>query len=215
MMPERKQVLRQHYIEAKRFIFSLRFVYTIIILGIAFLVFWYMAWTSALSRRTLLINSLPELTIYLASAGVVGFCFALWAFRKRPQSNPLKLLKFIGERFIFGAFIGFFVPLNSFDVYVYLFPAKKVTYIAEYRLSFPGPQYGKSKRQRCEAGIWVKDPYTSRWIHLCSSKGEVHFGGARQRGMDDLKVTARVNALGTYIESYSFTWKPLAEISNQ
>jgi hypothetical protein len=106
--------------------------------------------------------------------------------------------------FIAGGLVGLTLSLNAFDAYVYLFPDKTISYTSDYDVSIPGPYRG---RYRCEAGVWLKDISTSRWIELCSSKEELKIGNKRQQGMDAVWVTARVNRVGSYIVDYQFIFK--------
>lgn len=169
-------------------------------LSIMLPIFWYMLWASHLSRRTILIEALPELTIYLTFGGILGFIFAVRAFYAQ---SAKKKIKHIFEMFSCGFVLGLLSIMNSFDVYVYLFPDDEIRYTSDYKIVFPGPSTGKSSR--CEAGIWVKDVHTGQFKQLCTNR-EMLFKKRRQ-GMDELWITARINKLGTYIVDYRFTYK--------
>lgn len=199
--------MRRYHLESLRSVFSRQYLLLALLLGGLVLFLVYMGWTSRIARKTLLIKSFPDFTIYLTCAGVVGLAFAARAVYYRPVG---KTVKYVGEMFMMGATIGFVLPLNCFDVYVYLFPDKTIRYITDYEVTIPGPSRYKSTR--CEAGIWVKELYTARWLHLCSTEEEVRLGRQRQAGMDGLWVTARVNKLGAYIEHYQFGYKPLSAV---
>ncbi|WP_437615728.1 hypothetical protein [Erwinia sp. V71] len=206
--------MRGNYLNIKRGQFSAAMVRKVIwgcVVSAPILAFcYYMLWALNISRSTVLIKSLPAETIYLTLAGVLGVGFAWRAFCQRDSQPAGKKLKYVGEKFMFGAFIGFFLPLNSFDVWIYLFPDQTIRYITDYEITFPGPSRGKNSR--CEAGIWIREKHTDRWRLLCSSKEEVRLDGKyRQRGMDGMWVTARINKLGAYVEHYEFGYKPLAE----
>ncbi|MBG6244684.1 hypothetical protein CS369_07690 [Candidatus Symbiopectobacterium sp. 'North America'] len=121
-----------------------------------------MLWASNISRNTILIKSLPELTIYITFASTLGLIFAAKVAYQRPLG---KSPKYIFEVFFSWFCMGFVLILNIFDVYVYLFPDEVITYTSEYEIVFPGPSRGKSGR--CEAGLWVKDRHTNQWKQLC------------------------------------------------
>ena len=98
--------------------------------------------------------------------------------------------------------LGCVLSLYCYDVYVYLFPDKIIGYESEYEVVFPGPSRGKYGH--CEAGIWLKDQNTTRWIQLCTNKEFLR--NHRKQGMTGVWVTARVNKIGTYIVKYEFIY---------
>ncbi|MBA0208361.1 hypothetical protein [Pectobacterium brasiliense] len=188
------------YKKAITYLLSKDFLVTLLVLSIMLSIFWYMLWASQLSRRTVLIDTFPELTIYLTFGLVLGLIFAGRAIYSR---SVKKKLKHMLEMFLYGFVLGFLSIVNIFDVYVYLFPDEVISYTSDYKIVFPGPSTGKSSR--CEAGIWVKDVHTGQFKQLCTNR-EMLFKKRRQ-GMDELWITARVNELGTYIVDYRFTYK--------
>ncbi|ASN87014.1 hypothetical protein WBW39_07210 [Pectobacterium versatile] len=188
------------YKKAITYLLSKDFLVTLLVLSIMLAIFWYMLWASQLSRRTILIEALPDFTIYLTFGIVSGIIFAGRAFYSR---SVKKKLKHTLEMFLGGFVLGFLSIVNSFDVYVYLFPDDVINYTSDYEIVFPGPPKGKTSR--CEAGLWIRDVHTGQLKQLCTSR-ETLFKKRRQ-GMNELWVTARINKLGTYIVDYRFTYK--------
>ncbi|MEQ6967058.1 hypothetical protein [Pectobacterium polaris] len=192
--------MRRLYKKAITYLLSKGFLVTLLVLSIMLSIFWYMLWASQLSRRTILIESLPDFTIYLTFGIVLGLIFAGRALYSR---SVKKKLKHMLEMFLYGFVLGFLSIVNIFDVYVYLFPDDVINYTSDYEIVFPGPSTGKSSR--CEAGLWIRDVHTGQLKQLCTNR-EALFKKRRQ-GMDALWITARVNELGTYIVDYRFTYK--------
>jgi len=156
----------------------------------------YITWASSLSHNTVLQESIPELTIYVIVGAVVGMLFAgcvVWKGKKYKE---------VFQALAGGFSIGFVSVLNCFDVYVYLFPQKLLGYESEYEVVFPGPSRGKYSH--CEAGLWIKDQPTGRWIQLCTNRDALH--SQRKQGMTGVWVTAQVNPLGSYIVQYEFIY---------
>lgn len=178
---------------------SKNFVVGFILMAGILSIFWYMLWAMKISHNTVLFVNFPEFTIYLTIGAIVGLIYAGRATYFRPVD---KKPAYIFEMFLSGFALGFVFTLNIFDVYVYLFPDKITHYVSDYEVVFPGPSRGKSGR--CEAGLWIKDPHTNRWKQLCTNK--VALLKNRKRGMDGVRVTARNNKLGTYIENYHFVY---------
>nr|WP_248700004.1 hypothetical protein [Pectobacterium carotovorum] len=116
------------------------FLVTLLVLYIMLAIFWYMLWASQLSRRTILLETLPELTIYLTFGIVLGLIFAGRALYSR---SAKKKLKHMLEMFLGGFVLGFLSIVNIFDVYVYLFPDDVISYTSDYKIVFPGPSTGK------------------------------------------------------------------------
>ncbi|RUR92624.1 hypothetical protein [Pectobacterium polaris] len=188
------------YKKAITYLLSKGFLVTLLVLSIMLSIFWYMLWASQLSRRTILIETLPDFTIYLTFGIVLGLIFAGRALYSRVVKKKLKHML---EMFLYGFVLGFLSIANIFDVYVYLFPDDVINYTSDYEIVFPGPSTGKSSR--CEAGLWIRDVHTGQLKQLCTNR-EALFKKRRQ-GMDALWITARVNELGTYIVDYRFTYK--------
>ena len=111
-------------------------------------------------------------------------------------------LKYFANTFLCGFSLGLVLSLNCYDIYVYLFPDKIIGYESEYEVVFPGPSRGK--HGHCEAGLWLKDQNTNRWIQLCTNKEYLH--SHRKQGMTGVWVTARVNNIGSYIVNYEFIY---------
>lgn len=161
--------------------------------------YWYMLWELKISHNTILQKSVHEWITYISFGTFFGCVCFLRAFYKRTFN---KSLKYLLNAFSGGFFLGFVTILNCYDVYVYLFPDKVISYESKYEVVFPGPSRGKYGH--CEAGIWLKDQNTTRWIQLCINKEYLH--NHRKQGMTGVWVTARVNNIGTYIEEYEFIY---------
>ncbi|ADU72601.1 hypothetical protein [Pantoea sp. At-9b] len=161
--------------------------------------FWYMLWASSISKNTILQKSVHEWIVYISFGVFVGCVSLVYAFYQRTFN---KTLKYLLNAFLGGLFFGFMLILNCYDVYVYLFPDKIIGYKSEYEVVFPGPSRGK--HGHCEAGIWLKDQNTSRWIQLCTNKDYLY--SHRKQGMTGVWVTVRVNKIGTYIVKYEFIY---------
>ena len=183
-----------------RHIFSKDFAVLLIILTIMLLIFSYALWAAHLSNNTVLIKTVPEFRIYIAIGVISGFIFAGRAAYSRSIN---KTPKYILKIFLVGFCFGFIFILNIFDVYVYLFPDKIINYTSDFDIVYPGPYRGK--RGHCEAGLWIKDTNTNRWIQLCINQATLV--RKKEEGMDEVWVTARVNKLGSYIVDYQFIYK--------
>ncbi|MFZ4833179.1 hypothetical protein [Rouxiella sp. Mn2063] len=162
----------------------------------------YLGWSSSISHRVVFFRSFPAFAWTLTVSLIGGLFFAWRGFYYRPVG---KTAKHIFEMFFGGCALLFVLTMNMFDVYVYLFPKEVTSYVTDYDISFPGPSRGKNGR--CEAGLWIKERHTSRWIQLCSSKAELAVGEHHKQGMDGVLVTAKINSIGTYIINYEFTYK--------
>ncbi|MGV1169014.1 hypothetical protein ACV6DN_18925 [Enterobacter asburiae] len=169
---------------------------TFVILGAWF---WYMAWASNISDNTILQKSIPEWITYISIGALIGALFVIRAFFVHAFNQTLK---YFSNTFLCGFWLGFVLSLNCYDIYVYLFPDKIIGYESEYEVVFPGPSRGKYSH--CEAGLWLKDQNTHRWIQLCTNKEYLH--SHRKQGMTGVWVTARVNKIGTYIVKYEFIY---------
>ncbi|WP_315314762.1 hypothetical protein [Pantoea vagans] len=162
--------------------------------------FWYMLWASSISHETILQKSVPEWETYFSFGTFIGIISLIYAFYVRAFN---KTIKYLFNAFFSGFCLGFILILNCYDVYVYLFPDKIIGYESEYEVEFPGPSRGKYGH--CEAGIWIKDQNTNRWILLCTNKE--YLRSHRKQGMTGVWVSARVNKIGSYIVHYEFIYK--------
>lgn len=160
---------------------------------------WYMLWASAISHYTVLQNTVPEWTTYFCTGITTGSLSFIYAFYIRTFNRTLKYLL---NAFTGGFCLGFILSLNCYDVCVYLFPDKVISYKSEYDVVFPGPS--KGKYGHCETGLWLKDQNTSRWIQLCTNKEFLR--SHHKQGMAGVWVTARVNKIGSYIVKYEFIY---------
>lgn len=160
---------------------------------------WYMSWTTSISNYTILQESVPELTTYISVGVVIGALLVIRAFVVHAFNQTLK---YFANTFLCGFSLGLVLSLNCYDIYVYLFPDKIIGYESEYEVVFPGPSRGKYGH--CEAGLWLKDQNTNRWIQLCTNKEYLH--SHRKQGMTGVWVTARVNNIGSYIVCYEFIY---------
>lgn len=161
---------------------------------------WYMFWASSISHNTVLKKSVPEWKTYILSGLFMGVVILALACCRGTFNKNVKSLF---NAFSGGFILGFVLSLNCYDVYVYLFPDKVIGYESEYEVVFPGPSRGKYGH--CEAGLWLKDPNTSRWKQLCINKEYLH--SHRKQGMTGVWVTARVNNIGSYIVRYEFIYR--------
>ena len=173
---------------------------TAVTLIIAGLWCWYMLWASSLSHKTILQKSIPEWLTYISFSILMGSFSFIYAFYRRTFN---KTLKYLSNAFLGGFSLGLLLSLNCYDVYVYLFPDNIIGYESEYEVVFPGPSRGK--HGHCEAGIWIKDQNTTRWIQLCTNKE--YLRSHRKQGKTGVWVTARVNKIGTYIVNYEFIYR--------
>jgi len=183
-------------------VFSKQNFFVVVIFGLLAAFVFYLGWGAGVSRRVVFFQTFPAFT-WTISFSLIGGLFCAWrVFYRRPVG---KTVKHMFEMFFCGFSLVFVLTMNIFDVYVYLFPKEVTRYITDYDVSFPGPSRGKSGR--CEAGLWIKDLHTSRWIQLCSSKAELAVGEDHKQGMDGILVTTKINSIGTYIVNYEFTYK--------
>lgn len=187
------------FYHSKKSIFSRVNIAVLAILSVMGLCFSYILWAAKLSYRTVLMESVPEWMVYITIGAVVGLFFAGRAVYRRPVN---KTSKHVLEMFFVGFCCGFMCSLNFFDVYIYLFSDNLIRYESEYEVVYPGPPRGKTSR--CEAGLWIKDVHTNRWIQLCTNKKELN--AKRKKGMDRVSVTAKVNDIGSYLVDYEFVY---------
>ncbi len=171
-------------------------IVSIMILG---LWFWYMLWASGIGKRTVLMKNIPEWTTYITFGSVIGLFFAGHATYYRPIG---KTAKHVLTSFWGGFSLGFVCILHFYDVCAYFLPGEINQYESEYDITFPGPAVGKSGH--CEAGLWIKDAHTRRWIQLCTNRTDLYM--QRKPGMNRVRVTARSNKLGSYIIDYQFSY---------
>ncbi|UNK63215.1 hypothetical protein [Buttiauxella ferragutiae] len=158
-----------------------------------------MLWASSISHNTILQKSVPEWATYISFGVLIG-CFSfIHAFYLRTFN---KTIKYLCNEFFGGFCLEFVLSLNCYDVYVYIFPDKIIGYESAYEVVFPRPSRGK--HGHCEAGIWLKDQNTTRWIQLCTNKEFLR--SHRKQGMTGVWVSARVNKIGTYIVKYEFIY---------
>lgn len=191
------------YQNVKDHIFSRQFCIQVIAVALTIGYTLYLPWSASIARNTVLFSTIPELTISLLFSSIVAVIFTLlYYYKARPDTSVKN---------IFGAlFCFFFLPLtltlNWASSYVYLFPEKTLSYATDYDVTFPGP-YSSGRSGRCEAGLLIKETYTSRWLNLCSSQKALRLGEHKKQGMDGVFVTVKVNRVGAWISHYEFTWK--------
>lgn len=174
-----------------------------LLLSVFFIIFaawlWYLMWSTGVASRVVLMKSIPEWTTYITVASITGLIFSGWAVYFRPVGESAA---YILKTFFGGFSIGFVCILNCYDVYVYVAPGKIIQYESEYDVTFPGPEVGKYSH--CEAGLWIKDAHTKRWIQLCTNRTDLY--NDRKQGMTKVWVTAYTNKIGSYIINYKFTY---------
>ncbi|EOI3555326.1 hypothetical protein ACMSZQ_001606 [Cronobacter dublinensis] len=157
----------------------------------------YMSWASSISHNTILQKSVPEWITYISFGALIGSLSFIRDFYLRTFN---KTLKYLCNAFFCGFCLGYVLSLYCYDVY--LSPDKIIGYEFEYEVVFPGPSRGKYGH--CEAGIWLKDQNTTRWIKLCTNKEFLRNHG--KQGVTGVWVTARVNKIETYIVKYEFIY---------
>lgn len=155
----------------------------------------YILWSMRISRHVVLMKSIPEWTTYITVGLVVGGVFFACS-----DPYPKRTM----ESFFGGFSIGLVCSLNIYHVCTYLIPGDIVHYESEYEIVYPGPAIGRFG-SRCEAGLWIEDLHTQRWVQLCTNKKELY--KKRKQGMDAVRVTAKTNRIGSYIIEYQFMFK--------
>ncbi|SNY37578.1 hypothetical protein SAMN05660659_04270 [Pseudomonas sp. LAMO17WK12:I6] len=175
----------------------------IILTAVVFLLFgawlYYVGWASKISARTVLMPEIPEWSTYLLIGSITGLTAAIRTLYKRPElKTAIQALNYFTGWFC----LGFILSLNGYDTATYLLPGKIISYKSSYELRYPGPSRGKFGR--CEAGLWIEDKSTSRWIELCTNKMDLDKN--IQQGMQLVWVSARTNRIGSYIMSYTFIY---------
>ncbi|WP_282412148.1 hypothetical protein [Pseudomonas sp. PS01299] len=175
----------------------------IILTVVVFLLFgawlYYVGWASKISARTVLMPEIPEWSTYLLIGSITGVTAAIRTLYKRPErKTATQALNYFTGWFC----LGFILSLNGYDTAAYLLPGKIISYKSSYELRYTGPSRGKFGR--CEAGLWIEDQSTSRWIELCTNKMDLDKN--IQHGMQLVWVSARTNRIGSYIMSYTFIY---------
>ncbi|WP_447838999.1 hypothetical protein [Aeromonas salmonicida] len=148
-----------------------------------------------LSRKTVIADTVPELLTYITISALFGLVGAIFTAFRCPGRDALKhITKAFGGCF----FIIFITSWYGYDMYVYFYPDKVVSYDTEYKVVHPGPS--KGKYGRCEAGLKIKDKHTGYWFNICYS--ENNLGKEQIRDYGEVWVKTRVNEAGSYLESY-------------
>lgn len=148
-----------------------------------------------LSRKTVIADTVPELLTYITISALFGLGGAIFTAFRCPGRDALKhITKAFGGCF----FIIFITSWYGYDMYVYFYPDKVVSYDTEYKVVHPGPS--KGKYGRCEAGLKIKDKHTGYWFNICYS--ENNLGKEQIRDYGEVWVKTRVNEAGSYLESY-------------
>ena len=170
------------------------------LLGVGF-IFLVVLWLASilfktnLSDKTLIADLVPESLTYITISALFGLVGAIVTSFLCPGRNALK---YIAKAFGSCFFMMFITSLYGYDMYIYFYPDKVVSYDTEYKVVHPGPS--KGKYGRCEAGLKIKDKYTGLWFDLCYSDSEL--GKAQIRNYGEVWVKTRVNEAGSYLESY-------------
>ncbi|MDM5151386.1 hypothetical protein [Aeromonas salmonicida] len=148
-----------------------------------------------LSRKTVIADMVPELLTYITISALFGLVGAIFTAFRCPGRDALKhITKAFGSCF----FMIFITSWYGYDMYVYFYPDKVVSYDTEYKVVHPGPS--KGKYGRCEAGLKIKDKHTGYWFNICYS--ENNLGKEQIRDYGEVWVKTRVNEAGSYLESY-------------
>ncbi|NAT78117.1 hypothetical protein HKX68_04480 [Dickeya dadantii] len=190
--------------EVTHLVFSIRTLYLLAANVIALSFGHYFFWSANIADHTILVAGLPKQGIALTVAALAGVSIAFIVSTFRPAKEMIEKLKQWSFYFTFSAAFGYVLAINVFEIHVYLYPEKVIDYVTDYKVSFPGPAHG---RHRCEAGIWIKEQHTGRWLELCSSKEQLKLGENRRQGMDGIYVVAQVNRYGSYIQHYEFAFQ--------
>ncbi|MEV3816136.1 hypothetical protein RI537_08420 [Aeromonas salmonicida] len=148
-----------------------------------------------LSRKTVIADTVPELLTYITISALFGLVGAIFTAFRCPGRDALKhITKAFGSCF----FMIFITSWYGYDMYVYFYPDKVVSYDTEYKVVHPGPS--KGKYGRCEAGLKIKDKHTGYWFNICHSDNNL--GKEQIRDYGEIWVKTRVNEAGSYLESY-------------
>ncbi|WP_433589979.1 hypothetical protein [Pseudomonas koreensis] len=175
----------------------------IVLTMVVFLLFgawlYYLGWASKISARTVLMPEIPEWSTYLLISSITGLTAAIRTLHKRPgRKTAIQALNSFTGWFC----LGFILSLNGYATATYLLPGEIISYKSSYELRYPGPSMGKFGR--CEAGLWIEDQSTNRWIELCTNKMDLDKN--IQQGMQLVWVSARTNKIGSYIMNYTFIY---------
>ncbi|MEN3786458.1 hypothetical protein [Aeromonas veronii] len=166
--------------------------------GFIFLVVLWLAsilFKTKLSDKTLIADLVPESLTYITISALFGLVGAIVTAFRCPRRHALK---YIAKAFGNCFFMMLITSWYGYDMYVYYYPDKVVSYDTEYKVVHPGPS--KGKYGRCEAGLKIKDKHTGHWFDLCYSDSEI--GKAQIRNYGEVWVKTRVNEAGSYLESY-------------
>lgn len=178
---------------------SKRIVLTVVVFLLFGAWLYYVGWASKISARTVLMPEIPEWSTYLLISSITGLTAAIRALYKRPwRKTAIQVLNYFAGWFC----LGFILSLNGYATVAYLLPGEIISYKSSYDLRYPGPSKGKFGR--CEAGLWIEDQSTNRWIELCTNKMDLDKN--IQQGMQLVWVSARTNKIGSYIMSYTFIY---------
>jgi hypothetical protein len=161
------------------------------------LVLWFsiLLFSLRLSRKTVIADTVPELLTYITISALFGLVGAIFTAFRCPGRDALKhITKAFGSCF----FMIFITSWYGYDMYVYFYPDKVVSYDTEYKVVHPGPS--KGKYGRCEAGLKIKDKHTGHWFNICYSDNNL--GKEQIRDYGEVWVKTRVNEAGSYLESY-------------
>ncbi|MGN5290205.1 hypothetical protein [Aeromonas sp. 11P] len=166
--------------------------------GFIFLVVLWLAsilFKTKLSDKTLIADWVPESLTYITISALFGLVGAIVTAFRCSRRNALK---YIAKAFGNCFFMMLITSWYGYDMYVYYYPDKVVSYDTEYKVVHPGPS--KGKYGRCEAGLKIKDKHTGHWFDLCYSDSELDKAQIRNYG--EVWVKTRVNEAGSYLESY-------------
>ncbi|MGE8187684.1 hypothetical protein [Pseudomonas sp. NPDC086278] len=160
---------------------------------------YYIGWASSVSARTVLMPEIPEWSTYLLFSSITGLIAAIRTLYKRSGGKTaIQILNSFAGWFC----LGFILSVNSYAAAAYLLPGEIISYKSSYELRYPGPSRGRFGR--CEAGLWIEDPSTNRWIELCTNKMDLDKN--IKQGMKLVWVSAHTNKIGSYIMSYTFIY---------
>ncbi|WP_429045999.1 hypothetical protein [Aeromonas hydrophila] len=166
--------------------------------GVIFLSFIWLAnilFQWVLSDKTVIAESVPELLTYITISALFGLVGAIFTAFRCPSRDALK---HITKAFGYCFFMMFISSWSGYDMYVYFYPDKTISYDTEYKVVHPGPSKGKSGH--CEAGLKIKDKHTGYWFNICYSNNKL--GKERIGDYGVVWVKTRVNEAGSYLESY-------------
>ena len=161
------------------------------------LVLWFsiLLFSLRLSRKTVIADTVPELLTYITISALFGLVGAIFTAFRCPERDALKhITKAFGSCF----FMIFITSLYGYDMYVYFYPDKVISYDTEYKVVHPGPS--KGKYGHCEAGLKIKDKHTGYWFNICYSNDKL--GKEQILDYGEVWVKTRVNEAGSYLESY-------------